>query len=256
MALRKFKICPSIFVFFLILLVFLAVSPRVYAEGPVDIPNIELKIGDGEGLSSTVQIIIALTVLAIAPSILLMMTSFTRILIIFSFMRRALSLQSTPPNQVLIGMSLFLTFFIMGPVFGEVYENAYIPLTENQIGQEEAFERAVDPMRDFMFKQVRTADLELFAKISKEEVDDVKNISIWTLVPAFIISELKTAFIVGFMLFIPFIIVDMVVASTLMALGMMMLPPVMISLPFKVLLFIMIDGWNLLTGAIVSGFRL
>ncbi len=233
---------------------------NIYAE-PVEIPNINVQIGDEEaGLTSTVQVIIVLTILAIAPSILLMMTSFTRILIIFSFLRRALSLQSTPPNQVLIGLSLFLTFYIMAPVFTEVYEEAYLPLSNEEIGQEEAFDRAITPMKEFMLKHTRKDDLALFIKISDSEpvddIEDAKNLSIWALVPAFIISELKTAFIVGFMLFIPFIIIDMVVASTLMALGMMMLPPVMVSMPFKILLFIMVDGWNLITGAVVKGFGL
>lgn len=256
MFLKNEGITAKKFVFLVILFVCLASFSTIHASAPVEIPNIEVKVGDGEGLSSTVQIIIALTILAMAPSILLMMTSFTRILIIFSFIRRALSLQSTPPNQVLIGLSLFLTFFIMAPVFSDVYEKAYVPLSENRISQEEAFENAVEPMRDFMFKQVRKSDLALFVKISEGTPQKPEEISIWALIPAFIISELKTSFIVGFMLFIPFIIVDMVVASTLMALGMMMLPPVMISLPFKILLFIMVDGWNLLTGAIVSGFRI
>lgn len=223
---------------------------------PIEIPNVELKIGGNTGLTSTVQIIIVLTVLAMAPSILLMMTSFTRILIIFSFIRRALSLQTTPPNQVLIGLSLFLTFYLMAPTFTTVYKEAYLPLSENKITQEEAFTKAVEPFRDFMLKQVRTADLGLFVKISGEKVEKPEEVSTFALIPAFIISELKTAFIVGFLLFIPFIIIDMVVASTLMALGMMMLPPVMISLPFKLLLFIMVDGWNLLTAAIIQGFRL
>ncbi len=250
---KKIKIIFSIVFVFLIFLNY----SKVYAA-PVDIPNINVSIGGEEGsLTSTIQVIIVLTVLAIAPSILLMMTSFTRILIIFSFLRRALSLQATPPNQVLIGLSLFLTFYIMAPVFTEVYEEAYVPLSEEKIGQEEAYERAIKPMKEFMIKNVRTNDLALFIKISDSEpVENVEDVSIWALVPAFVISELKTAFIVGFMLFIPFIIIDMIVASTLMALGMMMLPPVMVSMPFKLLLFIMVDGWNLITGAVVKGFGL
>lgn len=230
---------------------------QLYAE-PIAFPDINLTVGGEQAnLGSTIQIIIVLTVLAIAPSILLMMTSFTRILIIFSFLRRALSLQTTPPNQILIGLSLFLTFYIMSPVFQEVYSQAYIPLTNNEITQEEAFEKASAPMKEFMLKHVRKDDLALFVKISDSEVPkDIKDISMWALIPAFVISELKTAFIVGFLLFIPFMIIDMVVASTLMALGMMMLPPVMISMPFKLLLFIMVDGWNMITGAVVKGFGL
>ncbi len=249
---KYFMLITFVFVFML----FFGVS-RIYAE-PIQIPNIDISIGGEEaGLSSTVQVILVLTVLAIAPSILLMMTSFTRILIIFSFLRRALSLQATPPNQVIIGLSLFLTFYIMTPVFQDVYEDAYLPLTNGEINQEEAFNAASEPMKEFMLKNTRENDLALFIKISDSEVpDDIDKVSIWALIPAFIISELKTAFIVGFMLFIPFMIIDMVVASTLMALGMMMLPPVMISMPFKLLLFIMVDGWNLITGAVVKGFGL
>ncbi len=221
------------------------------------IPNIEVRVGDqAQGVSSTIQIIILLTVLTLAPSILIMMTSFTRIIIIFSFLRKALSLQTTPPNQVIIGLALFLTFFVMSPVFGAIYNDAYIPLSEGQIDQDEAFTAAMAPLRSFMYKQVRKEDLALFVKVAQDEaVVDLEQVSNAALIPAFVISELKTGFIIGFLLFIPFIVIDMVVASTLMALGMMMLPPVMISLPFKILLFILVDGWNLLVKAILAGFN-
>ncbi len=227
-----------------------------FAES-LTIPNIEVRVGDqAQGVSSTVQIIILLTVLTLAPSILIMMTSFTRIIIIFSFLRKALSLQTTPPNQVIIGLALFLTFFVMSPVFGAIYNDAYIPLSEGQIDQDEAFTAAMAPLRNFMFKQVRKEDLGLFVNIAQgESIDNLDQVSNTALIPAFVISELKTGFIIGFMLFIPFIVIDMVVASTLMALGMMMLPPVMISLPFKILLFILVDGWNLLVKAILAGFN-
>lgn len=230
------------------------VPPKIN-ENPIEIPNIELKVGGGEGLTSTVQIILVLTVLALAPSILLMMTAFTRILIILSFIRRALSLQTTPPNQIIIGLSLFLTFFIMAPTFSQIYTDAYVPLTNSEINQNEAYTRAMAPLRTFMLKHVHKSDLGLFVKLTGDKAEVPEDVSDFALIPAFVISELKTSFIVGFMLFIPFIIIDMVVASTLMALGMMMLPPVMISLPFKLLLFIMVDGWNLLTGAIIAGFK-
>ncbi len=249
---RKYKIIIS-------LVFLLAVSFTnffVFAD-QVKIPDISISVGGEENLSSSIQVLVVLTVLAIAPSILLMMTSFTRILIIFSFLRKALSLQSTPPNQVLIALSLFLTFYIMSPVFAEVYENAYQPLNEGKITEQEALIKASEPFKEFMYKNVREKDLALFMKISDSEPSqNLEEISIMVLIPAFIISELKTAFIVGFMLFIPFLIIDMLVASTLMALGMMMLPPVMISIPFKILLFIMVDGWNLITGAVVKGFGL
>ncbi len=228
----------------------------VFAQS-LTIPNIEVRVGDqAQGVSSTIQIIILLTVLTLAPSILIMMTSFTRIIIIFSFLRKALSLQSTPPNQVIIGLALFLTFFVMSPVFGAIYNDAYLPLSEGQINQDEAFTAAMAPLRNFMFKQVRKEDLALFVKVAQDEaVTELDQVSNAALIPAFVISELKTGFIIGFMLFIPFIVIDMVVASTLMALGMMMLPPVMISLPFKILLFILVDGWNLLVKAILAGFN-
>ncbi len=227
-----------------------------FAES-ITIPNIEVRVGDQtQGVSSTIQIIILLTVLTLAPSILIMMTSFTRIIIIFSFLRKALSLQTTPPNQVIIGLALFLTFFVMSPVFGDIYNDAYVPLNEGQIDQDEAFTAAMAPLRSFMFKQVRNEDLALFVKVAQDEaVTDLEQVSNAALIPAFVISELKTGFIIGFLLFIPFIVIDMIVASTLMALGMMMLPPVMISLPFKILLFILVDGWNLLVKAILAGFN-
>ncbi|MCK8058772.1 MULTISPECIES: flagellar type III secretion system pore protein FliP [unclassified Fusibacter] len=242
---------------FALLALILIAFGAVFADAPFQIPNIELKVGDDTtGLTSTVQVIILLTVLTLAPSIIIMTTCFTRIIIIFSFMRKALALQSTPPNQILIGLSLFLTLFIMGPVFTTIYDDAYIPMAEGTISQDEAYEKAINPLRDFMFKQVRTEDLALFVKISGEgPVTTLDEVSTTALIPAFVISEMKTGFIVGFLLFIPFIVIDMVVASTLMALGMMMLPPVMISLPFKILLFILVDGWNLLIKAIIQGFN-
>lgn len=226
-----------------------------FADNGIGIPNIELKVGSGDsGLTSTVQVIILLTVLSLAPSIIVMTTCFTRIIIILSFARKALALQSTPPNQVLVGLALFLTLFVMNPVFTQIYEDAYLPLSEGTISQSVAFEKAMAPMRTFMFKQVRSEDLALFVKLSDgKEVKVIEDVSTQALIPAFMISELKTSFIVGFLLFIPFIVIDLVVASTLMSLGMMMLPPVMISLPFKILLFILIDGWNLLIKAIIAG---
>lgn len=237
--------------FFSLLAIFLILHKN-FAE-----PLVELKIAENEPVSSTMQIILILTFLVMLPSILLMMTCFTRIIIIFSFIRRALSLQNSPPNQVLIGLSLFLTIFVMGPVFSKVYSDSYLPLSKGEINQEQAYEKAMEPMRDFMFKQVRKSDLALFIKISNSKIptklEDVETIA---LIPAFIISELKTGFIVGFLLFIPFIVIDMIVASTLMSLGMMMLPPVMISMPFKLLLFIMVDGWALLVKSIVEGIKI
>lgn len=217
--------------------------------------------GEGSGIASTLQIVILLTVISIAPSLLLMVTSFTRIIVVLHFVRSALATQSTPPNQVLIGLALFLTVFIMGPVFTQINDDAIKPLSKGEITQEEAFEKGMKPIREFMFKQVkgRPQDIKLFmdianigdANITVYKLDDIPNS---VLIPAFMISELRTAFIIGFLLYIPFIVIDMVVASTLMSMGMMMLPPTTISMPFKILLFILADGWNLIIGNLVKTF--
>jgi len=230
-----------------------------YAEPEISIPRLSLSIDEAQGpkeISTSIEILVLLTVLTLAPSILIMTTCFTRIIIILSFLRKALSTQSTPPNQVLVGLALFLTFFIMAPTFDAINENAIKPYTNGEIAFEEATENAVKPLREFMFKQTRQKDLALFINtIGLEKPKKLEDIPTKALIPAFIISELKTGFGIGFLLFIPFIVVDMVVASTLMSMGMMMLPPVMISLPFKILLFIMIDGWNLIVKHILLGFN-
>jgi len=204
--------------------------------------------------TQTVDIVILLTILTLLPSILLMLTGFTRILIVLSFVRNALGMQQTPPNQVLIGLALFLTFFVMQPVFDRVYNEAYTPFVEGEIAQDEFIESAMGPMREFMFKQVFESDLDFFTNISEEEFLDEASIPNSVLIPAFLTSEIKHAFWIGFVIYIPFIVIDMIVASTLMAMGMMMLPPAMISLPFKVLLFVMIDGWQLIIGSLVQTF--
>ncbi|WP_347477148.1 flagellar type III secretion system pore protein FliP [Clostridium sp. Marseille-P299] len=211
---------------------------------------------EGSGsLSSTLQILIILTVIALAPSILIMMTSFIRIIIVLHFVRSALGTQTTPPNQILIGLALFLTFFIMSPIFTKINTDALKPLSAGEITQEEAFEQGIEPLRDFMFDQTNEDDMKLFLNIAGvSEVNDRSDVPTTVLIPAFIISELRTAFIIGFLIYIPFIIIDMVVASTLMSMGMMMLPPTTISMPFKILLFIMADGWNLIIGEVVKTF--
>jgi len=231
-----------------------------YGETLTTLPSINIDFGndgvDNQGVVNSIQIVLLLTILTIAPSILIMMTCFTRIIIVFSFVRKALSLQSTPPNQILIGLALFMTFFIMAPTFTEIKENAYDPFVAGEINQEIAFEEAAAPLKDYMLRQVRTKDLKLFADLSEmDTVSDYKDVPLTVLIPAFIISEIKTGFEIGFLLFIPFIVIDMIVASTLMALGMMMLPPVMISLPFKILLFIMVDGWNLIVEKLIMTIR-
>ncbi len=208
-----------------------------------------------EQISTILQILILLTVLSVAPALLLMLTSFTRLVVVFSILRHAIGTQQTPPNQVLISLALFLTMFIMAPTFQRVYEEALIPYFNKQIDEKELFERAVQPFKEFMFKNTREKDLALFVKLRNEErpktPDDV---SIFTLIPAFMISELKTAFQIGFLLYIPFLIIDVIVSSVLISMGILMLPPMMISLPIKLLLFVLVDGWNLLVVSLIKSF--
>jgi flagellar biosynthetic protein FliP len=212
---------------------------------------------DANGLSSTLQILLVLTVISIAPSILIMVTSFTRIIIVLHFVRAAIGTTTTPPNQVLVGLALFLTFFIMSPVLTQINTEAIEPLSAGTITQEEAFEAGISPIREFMLDQLsgHEKDIRLFMDIAKiGTVETVDEIPITVIIPAFIISELRNAFIIGFLIYIPFLVIDMVVASTLMSMGMMMLPPTMISMPFKILLFIIADGWNLVIGELVQTF--
>ncbi|HLQ73860.1 MAG TPA: flagellar type III secretion system pore protein FliP [Bacillota bacterium] len=210
---------------------------------------------DPSSVATSVKLLLLLTVLALAPSILILMTSFTRIIVVLSFVRTSLATQQMPPNQVLVGLALFLTFFIMGPIFNEVYNESLDPLFKEEITLDEAYESASIPLKDFMSKHTREKDLALFMNYTDaERPETVQDIPLTTLIPAFAISELKTAFQMGFMIFVPFLIIDMAVASVLMSMGMMMLPPVMISLPFKILLFVLVDGWYLITHSILEGF--
>ena len=211
---------------------------------------------DETSLSGTLQILLIITVISLAPSILVMVTSFTRIIIVLHFVRTAIGTQSSPPNNVLIGLSLFLTLFIMSPVIAQIKTEAYDPLLAEEITQQEALERGIQPLREFMLKQTRQDDLRLFMDIAKiEPVESVDELSITIIIPAFIISELRAAFIIGFLIYVPFIVIDMVVSSVLMSMGMMMLPPTTISMPFKILLFILADGWNLVIGQLVNSFN-
>ncbi|GFI61324.1 flagellar biosynthetic protein FliP [Clostridiales bacterium] len=230
--------------------------------GPSD-PETGLSItvnNETASLSTPVRALLILTILALAPSILIMMTSFTRVIIVLHFVRTAIGTQSTPPNQVMVGLALFLTFFIMAPTFREISENALKPLDAGEISVEEAFAAAELPIRNFMFEQTQEADLQMFMSIDGQEYPDVIELEDYyevpftTVVPAFIISELRQAFMMGFVIYIPFIVIDMVVASVLMSMGMMMLPPTTISLPFKILLFVMADGWNLIIMSMVKTF--
>jgi flagellar biosynthetic protein FliP len=228
------------------------------AAGGVGIPNINISMGQNQSPTETVaavRILILFTVLSLAPAILIMMTSFTRIVVVLSFLRQALSTQNMPPNQVIIGLSLFLTFFVMAPVWQEINTKSLGPYMEEKIDQGTAISRAEAPLREFMFKQTREKDLALFVELGRVARPQTRrDIPTWVLIPAFMVSELKTAFQIGFMLYLPFLIIDMVVASVLMAMGMMMLPPVVISLPFKLLLFVLVDGWDLVIGSLVKSF--
>ncbi|MBV8742911.1 MAG: flagellar type III secretion system pore protein FliP, partial [Sinobacteraceae bacterium] len=201
------------------------------------------------------QALVGLTALAFLPAVLLMMTAFTRIVIVLSLLRHAIGTQSAPPNQVVIGLSLFLTFFVMSPVLEKVYDEAYVPYSENRISFNEALVRAEPPLKGFMLKQAREADVALFMKMANvPAVNSPQDLPLKVVVPAFVTSELKTAFLIGFLIFIPFVIIDLVVASVLMSMGMMMLSPVLISLPFKLMLFVLVDGWSLVMGTLASSF--
>ncbi|WP_245772934.1 flagellar type III secretion system pore protein FliP [Paenibacillus catalpae] len=229
---------------------------HAFAADPL--PNVDISIGDGseEPGTSALSLLLLITVLSIAPAILVLMTSFTRIVIVLGFVRTSLGTQQMPPNQVLIGLAMFLTFFIMAPTFSQVNEVALQPYLKGEITQTAALEKAADPMKKFMISHTREKDLLLFLNYTKtEKPETYQDIPITVLVPAYAISELKTAFQMGFMIFIPFLVIDMIVSSTLMAMGMMMLPPVMISLPFKLLLFVLVDGWYLIVKSLLLSFN-
>lgn len=218
--------------------------------------NLSVTYTDRQGnLSGALRILIILTLIALAPFLVIMMTSFTRILIVLHFVRSAIGTQTAPPNQVLVGLTLFLTFFIMNPVITDINTNAVKPFEAGEMTQQEFIDTAMQPLREFMYPQTQTKDVRLFMDIAKiEDVESIDDIPTRVLVPAFVISELRRAFIIGFLIYIPFIVIDMVVASTLMSMGMMMLPPTTISMPFKILLFVLADGWNLVIGNLVKTF--
>jgi len=227
------------------------------AMAQAGLPAVIVDTSDGQGQtwSLSLQALVLMTTLTLLPAMLLLMTSFTRIMIVLGILRTAMGTQQTPSNQVLIGLALFLTLFIMRPVFTEVYDTAVQPFLEEQIDAQTAIQIAAEPFREFMFKQTRDNDLNLFLNMSSSAPpQDINDVSFWVLVPAFVTSELKTAFQIGFMLFIPFLIIDLVVASVLMSMGMMMLSPLIISLPFKLMLFVLVDGWNLVLGTLAGSF--
>jgi len=243
---------------FLSILIMAAMMPLMWPETALAadlLPGIRIEVGS-EGTSNTIGVILLITILSLAPAILVLMTSFTRIVIVLGFVRTSLGTQQMPPNQVLIGLALFLTFFIMAPTLGEINEVALQPLLRGEISETEALKQAELPIKRFMAVHTREKDLQLFLDYAGgERPEGIENTPLTALVPAFAISELKTAFQMGFIIFIPFLVIDMVVASTLMAMGMMMLPPVMISLPFKILLFVLVDGWSLITKSLLLSFN-
>jgi len=244
--------------FLFVVALILCLEPSVASGQPFSLPSVSLSIGgpDHSKASTTVQLIILLTILTVAPAILLMMTSFTRIVVVLSLLRHALSTQTLPPNQIIIGLALFLTFFVMAPTWQKINTQALQPYYEDRISGEEALELASKPIKDFMLRQTREKDLALFVKISGEKrPQKPEDVSLKTLIPAFVISELKTAFQIGFIIYLPFFVIDMVVSSVLLSMGMMMLPPIMISLPFKLLLFVLVDGWYLVVGSLVQSFK-
>lgn len=229
------------------------VSPAVFAQAaPLSV--VAQSSGANTTYSVPIQTLLTFGALSFLPAVLLLMTSFTRLIIVFGLLRQALGLQSTPPNQVLVGMSLFLTFFIMSPTLEKIHQDAYKPYNEQKISFEEAVAKGSEPLRVFMLKQTRQADLALFTRIAKDAPVDAAKTPLKILVPAFVTSELKTAFQTGFMIFIPFLVVDLIVASVLTAMGMMMLSPVLVALPIKLMLFVLADGWNLMMGSLVAGF--
>jgi flagellar biosynthetic protein FliP len=256
---RAFLIGAAIAIVSLWLVPAIASAATAPTAPTLPIPSINVGVGQATNPKQVVgalQILLLLTVLTVAPTLLVMMTSFTRIIVVLSFVRTAIGTQQTPPNQVLVGLALLLTFFVMSPVIKDINSKAVQPYLKSQISQQVALDRAATPLRGFMFRQTRDKDLQLFFAISKEPRPRTQNdVPTFILVPAFVLSELKTAFEIGFALYIPFIVIDMVTASILLSMGMMMIPPILISLPFKILIFILVDGWNLTVAALFQSFR-
>lgn len=244
---------------FALILFFVGVffAPQIgFAAGPAQSLSVNIPLGDSQGMSTPVKLMLVVTFLSFLPALFISLTSFVRIIIVFSFLRQAMGMPQAPPNQVLIGLSLFLTFAIMSPVFGDIYTNAVNPYIKGAVSEEVAFEEFTKPLRGFMFRQTRTSDINLMLQIAKTgEVSSPDDVPTSVLIPAFMLSELKTAFQIGFMLYIPFVVMDMIVAMTLLSMGMMVLPPVIISLPFKVMLFVVVNGWDLVMTSLIKSFR-
>lgn len=241
-----------------VLLLLLPLLSFLAAE-TVQIPKVDISLtapSEPQDLVTSLNVLVVLTLLVLAPGLMLVMTSFTRLVIVFGFLRQAMGTQQMPPTQLLVSLAMVLTFFIMEPVFKEAYNSAITPYVEKKIGYEEAFTKLTNPFKHFMIRNTREKDLALFFRIrGMENPKTVEDVPLTIVIPAFMISELKTAFEIGFLLFLPFLVIDMVVSSILMSMGMMMLPPVMISLPFKILIFVLVDGWNLIIGNLVASFK-
>jgi len=236
-------------------LALLAVLPY---DALAQMPTIDISLGEttepGQ-IATGLKILTLLTVLSLAPSLFVTLTSFVRIIVVMHFLRQAMGTQTMPPNQIIAGLAMFMTFFIMAPVFTKVYNEAFVPFTQEKISPEEAYEKAINPFRKFMLAQTREKDLGLFVSLSKmEKPKTIEDVPTYVVIPAFIISEMRTSFTIGFIIYIPFLVLDMVIASVLMSMGMMMLPPIMISLPFKLMLFVLVDGWHLIVGSLIKSF--
>ncbi len=244
---------------FILAFLILCTASAVAQQKTMPFPKLSVEVGKAtkpEDVSVTLQILFIMTILSLAPALLILTTAFTRIIVVFHFLKQAMGTPQMPPAQVLVGLALFLTFFVMAPVWNKVNEQAIQPYLNNKVSMETAYQRGVEPLREFMFKQTREEDLALFLSIGKvEKPNNRADVPTYALIPAFAISELRIGFQIGFVLFIPFLIIDLVVSSVLMSMGMMMLPPVMISVPFKILLFVLVDGWNLIVSSIVSSFQ-
>ncbi|MBK7229971.1 MAG: flagellar type III secretion system pore protein FliP [Ignavibacteriales bacterium] len=252
----------SLYTIILFLIVFAATSFAQQTQQTQSLsfplPKVDLQVGsssNGQDVSVTLQILLLMTILALAPSIMIMTTAYLRIIIVFHFLKSALGTQQMPPGQLLAGVALFITFFVMAPTWNKVNEDALKPLMDEKITTEEAYNKGIEPVREFMFKHVRDEDLGLFVSLANMTRPNNRNdLPTYIVIPAFVLSELRTGFIIGFFLFIPFLMVDMIISSILMSMGMMMLPPMLVSLPFKILLFILVDGWNLIVGSVVRSF--
>lgn len=256
---RAFFVVSGVAIFALWIIPAIAAAAAAPAAPTVPLPQVSIGVGQAKNpaqVAQALQILLLLTVLSLAPTMLVLLTSFTRVIVVLSFVRTALGTQQVPPNQVLVGLALFLTFFIMAPVVKDVNQNALQPYLKSKISQSVALDRAAKPLRQFMFKQTREKDIQLFYALAKAPRPATQaDVPTYILIPAFVISELKTAFEIGFAIYVPFIVIDMVVASILLSMGMMMIPPIIISLPFKILVFLLVDGWNLTVSAIFQSYR-